>query len=93
MAEVANITFSYKEVATALVKAQDLHEGIWALSFRFGLAAMNMGENEIDIRPCAIVPVLEIGLKRVEKETGVAVNAAQVNPKPRVPRARKRSPD
>jgi hypothetical protein len=82
MPEIANIVFSYKEVATALLKAQDIHEGLWSLFMRFGLNAANMGGNDNELRPCAIIPVLEIGLQKAEKENNVTVDAAKVNPSP-----------
>lgn len=81
MPEVANIVFSFKEVITALLKAQDIHEGIWALFVRFGMNAANVGGNENELRPTAIIPILELGLQKAEKESNVAVDAAKVNPK------------
>jgi hypothetical protein len=82
MPEVGNIVFSYKEVVTALLKAQGIHEGLWSLFVRFGLNAANIGENEESVRPAAIIPVLEIGLQKGEKENNVTVDAAKANPKP-----------
>ena len=82
MPEIANIVFSYKEVVTALIKAQDIHEGLWSLFVRFGLNAANVGGNENELRPCAIIPVLEIGLQKGEKDNNVTVDAAKVNPPP-----------
>jgi hypothetical protein len=79
MAEVNNYTFSYKEVAEALVKAQGIHEGLWCISLEFGLGATNFGPNEMELKPAAIVPVLKIGLQRQTKETNLTVDAAKVN--------------
>ena len=86
MADISKISFSYKEVAEALVKKQDLHEGIWALDLNFGLTATNIGPNENDLKPAAILAVLTVGLSRVDKETNLTVDAAKVNPKARVSR-------
>jgi len=83
MAEASQITFSYKEVAEALVKNHDLHEGIWGLFVKFGLAASNIGPNETDLKPAAMVAVLELGLQRFDKENNLSVDAAKVNPKGR----------
>jgi hypothetical protein len=80
MPEIANVIFTYKEVATALIKAQDIHEGVWALFIRFGLSAANAGANDEELKPCAIIPILEIGLQKAEKENNVSVDAAKVNP-------------
>ena len=81
MPEISNIVFNYKEVVTALVKAQGIHEGLWALFIRFGLNAANLGPNEDQIQPCAIIPIVEIGLQKAEKENSISVDAAKVNPK------------
>jgi hypothetical protein len=82
MPEVANIVFSYKEVATALLKEQGIHEGLWSLFVRFGLNAANLGPSDDDLKPCAIIPILEIGLQKADKENSVTVDAAKVNPRP-----------
>jgi hypothetical protein len=85
MPEIANIIFSYKEVTTALLKAQGIHEGLWSLFIRFGLSAANLGPNDDEVRPTAIIPILEIGLQKGEKENNVTVDAAKVNPAPLQP--------
>jgi hypothetical protein len=84
MAEPTQISFTYKEVAELLVKKHGLHEGIWSLNFRFGIQATNFGPNDSDLKPTAIIPILEIGLQKVEKETNLTVDAAKVNPKPKI---------
>jgi hypothetical protein len=81
MAEVSQFMFSYKEIAEALVKKQGLSEGIWSLSVNFGLQATNIGANESDLKPSAVVAILSIGLQRVEKETNLTIDASKVNPK------------
>lgn len=82
MPEPGQIIFSYKEIAETLIKAQGLHEGIWGIFIKFGLNAANIGDNEAALRPAAIIPVLEIGLQKMDKESNIAVDAAKVNPKP-----------
>ena len=77
MAETTQIIFSYKEVAEALLKQQGVHEGVWGIYIKFGIKAANVGETSEDLRPTAIVPILEIGVQRLEKESN------QVNPQPR----------
>jgi hypothetical protein len=81
MPETSQIVFSFKEVVTALVKEHDIHEGIWGLFVRFGLQASNIGETERDVRPAAIIPVVEIGLQKFEKENNISVDASKVNPR------------
>lgn len=80
MAEASQIVFSHKEVAEALVKKQGLHEGIWGLFVKFGIKAANIGEDESDLKPAAIIPILELGLQKFDKENNLSVDAAKVNP-------------
>jgi hypothetical protein len=82
MPEPGNIIFSYKEIVEILLKAQGIHEGIWGLFVRFGLNAANIGESQELLRPAAIIPILELGLQRMEKESNLAVDAAKANPRP-----------
>jgi hypothetical protein len=80
------IVTSHKKVAEALIKMHGLHEGIWGVYLRFALGAANVGDSEEQLNPAAIVPVVEIGLQKFEKETNLSVDAAKVNPKePRPP--------
>ena len=81
MAESTQIVFKHKEVVEALLKHHGLHEGIWGLYIRFGLQAVNIGITENDLMPAAVVPLMEIGLQKFEKENNIAVDAAKVNPK------------
>ncbi|HMG84927.1 MAG TPA: hypothetical protein VK574_04250 [Terracidiphilus sp.] len=85
MPEPTLITFTYKEIAENLIKAQGIHEGIWGLFLKFGLSAANVGENDAALKPAAIIPVLEIGLQKMDKESNIAVDAAKVNPKIVIP--------
>jgi len=91
MAEPSQIVFTYREVVEALIKKHGLHEGIWGLSVRFGMQAINTGENEDSLKPTAIVPLLELGLVKFEKETNLSVDAAKVNPTPSRTLAHRRS--
>lgn len=84
MADAALFTFSYQETVEALIKQQGLHEGFWQLYIEFGLGAANISTGPSPdsgaIVPAAIVPVNKIGLKRVDKENNLTVDAAKVNP-------------
>jgi hypothetical protein len=81
MPETSQYTFSFKEIVTALVKAQDIHEGIWGLFVNFGLNASNLGPTDNELRPAAMIPILALGLQKFDKETNLSVDAAKVNPK------------
>lgn len=87
MPETGQIIFSYKEVVEALLKMHGIREGIWGLFIRFGLSAANIGPTDTELQPAAIIPLLQIGLQRMDKESNIAVDAAKVNPGParRVP--------
>jgi hypothetical protein len=83
MAEASQITFSFKEIAELLIKRQRIHEGIWGIYVKFGIGAMNMGPTEDEVRPTAIVPILELGLQKFDKESNLTVDALKVNPRTR----------
>jgi hypothetical protein len=81
MPETSQMVFSFKEIVTALIKAQNIHEGIWGLFVNFGLGASNVGPNDNELKPTAMIPVIAMGLQRFEKENNLSVDAAKVNPK------------
>jgi hypothetical protein len=85
MAEPTQIVFSYKEVAEALLKKENIHEGVWGLYIEFGIAAANVGPDKDSLKPAAIVPIVKIGLQKFEEENNLSVNAALVNPMPLIP--------
>lgn len=39
-----------------------------------------MGSNDTDLKPTAVIPILELGLQKFEKENNLSVDAAEVNP-------------
>lgn len=81
MPETKNIVFTHKEVVEALIRYNNIHEGLWDLYIEFGLAGANVGPGPGgDVNPAAIVPVLKIGLQRSEKPTNLTADAAVVNP-------------
>lgn len=82
MAEPTQFMFSHKEVVTALLKQQNIHEGIWMLSISFGMAATNIAQKEdgTDLSPAVILPVLNIGIQRTDIVNNLSVDAAEVNP-------------
>ena len=75
------VTFSHKEVAAALIRYNDIHEGLWGLYVEFGLAGANIGPGpEGEMHPAAIVPILKIGLRRFDKPSNLTADASEVNP-------------
>lgn len=91
MAEPGQIIFSYKEVATALLKQHGIHEGLWGVYVKFGLKGANIGESDDALMPAAIIPVLQMGLQKFDKLNNLSVDAAKVNPKPRTRRKKKKT--
>lgn len=82
MPKADNVWFTHKEAAEALVKAADLHEGLWGIIVNFGIGGTNVQkEADGDIVPAAIVPILKVGLQRFEEENNLTVDAEKVNPK------------
>jgi hypothetical protein len=82
MPETNQYIFSFQEIVTALVKLNNIHEGIWGLFVNFGINAQNLGPTETELRPAAIIPIMQMGLMRFDKENNLSVDAARVNPAP-----------
>ncbi|MFC1620598.1 hypothetical protein ACFL45_11730, partial [Candidatus Neomarinimicrobiota bacterium] len=81
MPETTNIEFDYKEVAEALVRYNNIHEGLWGISIKFGLQGANIGMGEgSDVTPAAIVPILRLGLRRFDEPNNLTVDASKINP-------------
>jgi len=85
MAEAKQYVFSYKEIVEALIKKEGIHEGLWGVVMRFGIQGANIAGQEPNepVLPVAIVPILEIGIQRVdttEKAFPGVCDAAVVNP-------------
>ena len=81
MAEPNQIVFDYKEVAEALIRKHNLHEGLWGLYVEFGFGAVSLGDDATKaLTPTALVSVRKIGLQRSPEETNLTVDAAKVNP-------------
>jgi hypothetical protein len=85
MGEAKTIVFEYEEIIGALLKHQGIHEGIWALHLEFGIQVknINLGSPEGKQVPGLIIPILKIGIEKIEKAGGISVDAAKVNPPPK----------
>lgn len=77
------VKFRLRDVAEALVKLADLHEGLWQVQIMFGNSATNLNLNGALV-PSAITSVVALQLARVETPDELTVDAALVNPRPRV---------
>jgi len=93
MAETTNQhIFTFQELLTLMVKARDIHEGLWGLHVKFGLQAANVKAgptpDEALLLPTALLPLLEMGISPVKELHDLAVDAAKVNPAPKKRKAR-----
>ena len=69
----------WQQVAAALVKEQDLHEGIWRVYFVFGQHAMNVDFK--GTQTAAVMnAIVEVGLIEDNEVGPMSVDAAVVNP-------------
>jgi len=87
MAEQANLfTFTYKEIVECLVKKQGIHEGLWGIFISFQLGATNVlnTTDSESYMPAAIVPIQNIGIQRFAEPSNLTVDAAVVNPAPKI---------
>jgi hypothetical protein len=83
MAEADQFSFDLKEVAAALIKQQDIHEGLWILNFELAFGAGYFGASPEQARPGAVVQINKVLLVRQpggSPESLTAVDAATVNP-------------
>jgi hypothetical protein len=70
--------FSFAEIAELLVRKAGVTEGHWGIQIRFALQGANVGPSDTELRPAALVPILEIGIRQYEKPTNLSVDAAEV---------------
>ena len=95
MAEPTQFGFDLKEAATALIKHQGLHEGVWIIGIEFGLAAGLFGPTAAEARPSALVQINKLQLVRhTDPNTEpphFAVDAAEANPARAERKSRSRS--
>jgi len=82
MPEAKNMVFTFKEIAEALIRKANIHEGLWGVFVRFGIAGANVGSGpkSEDLRPAAIVPIVELGIQKFDEPNNLTVDAAEVNP-------------
>ena len=85
MADATQFTFDLREVTTALIKQQGLHEGNWMAAFEFTLGAGLIGPTPAEAWPSALVQAKTVLLVRQTvplSHPHLTVDAAEVNPAP-----------
>jgi hypothetical protein len=82
MAEGNTITFTHQEVAEALIKSKDIHEGFWSIYVEFGLGATNVASDPdgTGLLPAAVIPIVKLGIHKHDSPTPLTVDAEKVNP-------------
>ena len=78
MATPKQIVFKYQEIAELLAREAGVQEGFWGIFIRFGLAGTNIGANSDDMKPAAIVPIMEIGIQEFESANNLTIDAAKL---------------
>jgi hypothetical protein len=94
MAEVTQYGFDLRELTIALVRHQNLHEGLWMLAFEFSFGAGLTGPSPPEAMPTAFIQVSRALLTHPPEgaaDSSLIVNAAEMNPLP-APEASKSSP-
>ena len=91
MPESKQIIFTYQEVAELMVRKLGLTEGLWGIYVKFGIAAANAGPGPEDLKPTAFVPLLELGLQRMDEPSNLTVDAAELAKTTARPKAKKAS--
>ena len=83
MAEVTQYTFSWADVAEALIKKQDIHEGEWIAGIEFVFNVGIVGTNPSDARPGTMLFANSVQLSKPQPNSPphLIVDAAKVNPK------------
>jgi len=79
------VNFSVIDATLVLLRSQQLHEGLWNLTFEFDATATIFLRHEGRAAPAAVTRILRLALQRTtpEQANDLTVDAAVVNP-PRV---------
>ena len=82
MAEPSQYKFELREVTEALLKRENIHEGVWMVAFELGFGA-SFGQTNAEAKPGAIVQIQNVILSRAAEPpppANLLVDASVVNP-------------
>lgn len=78
-----NLTYQFtlEELTKALIQYKGLSEGKWMLAVQFGISAVNLGKDDENMSPAAVVPLISVGLNPVDddRKNNLIVDAAELN--------------
>lgn len=80
MPQINQLLFSHQEIATLLIKSQDIHEGHWSVSVEVRTNILNLELAGSGLFPTAVNQVTALGIQRVSEPNPLSVDAAVVNP-------------
>ncbi|AHX16266.1 hypothetical protein CH75_09125 [Dyella jiangningensis] len=84
MADPTAFTFDPKEVMTALLKHQGIHDGSWTFGVGLSIAVTNIGKSPEDpqMRPGVVTQIENVTITQLPVPTaGLTFDAAELNPK------------
>jgi hypothetical protein len=72
---------NHQELLTLMIKDQNIHSGLWMITFEFQMGTTVAGATLDTAYPTAMVGVSRVGLQKTEVHVnGLCVDAAVVNP-------------
>ena len=82
MAAPTQYGFQLREVAIALIKEQNIHDGRWWAAFEFTLGSGLFGATPADVFPGGMFQIRRVLLAQADQSTPeqFVVDAAEVNP-------------
>ncbi|MEJ1158307.1 hypothetical protein [Prosthecomicrobium sp. N25] len=81
MSEISQLSFTLRDVTVALLREQNIKEGVWVLGVEMSIVVGNMGPEPQSALPTAMLQIPKFTLVRHEGEeaaVGFAVNAATI---------------
>ena len=84
MAAPTQYAFELREVATALIKQQNIHEGKWWAVFEFVLRSGVFGQTNVELLPGGLFQIKRVILAQPDRSTPeqFVVDGGEVNPAP-----------
>ena len=74
--------YSITELAELMIRDKGIHDGLYDIAVKFQLAVGAIGPSPDAILPGAMIGIGGIGLRKVEQNGPLTLDAALVNPKP-----------